>query len=270
MTEKLKIQPGVQAKIINSEAGNGGKVVTVLRCADDLPGRGRQFGPMWYVDTELQTVERDGSPGRTSMFLGEYQLEAIERRSERSLEQRKLPKFTALMDRVSDLERRVKLQDQAYPYAPIVTDIPAQLAELSELLEDLNLQAEPVEVPPAPPEPVGIDWSEMPPCWVEVRDGGVHEWTTRWFRGVVDEGLRYRTDINPFLRVTVYWEHIRLIKGPPVPWFGGDCPLPDGVRIKIWCRGDDPEESSNPPEFDWGHLGTAGDIIAYQVLGEAE
>ena len=56
-------------------------------------------------------------------------------------------------------------------------------------------------------------------------------------------------------------------KNKPQPWFGGECPVSDGVKIKIWfrCGG-----CSNPisGSLRWRHEKLEGDIIAYQILDQ--
>jgi len=43
------------------------------------------------------------------------------------------------------------------------------------------------------------------------------------------------------------YRYCRFALGYPVAWFGGDCPLPEGVRYTVWLRD--------------------GDIIAFEVTG---
>ena len=70
-------------------------------------------------------------------------------------------------------------------------------------------------------------------------------------------------------------ECIRLLENPPVPWFGGDCPLPDNVMIKYWTRGAGGLGDFRCRVQDIGRRGCQGvwdrsysdrDIIAFQIL----
>ena len=68
--------------------------------------------------------------------------------------------------------------------------------------------------------------------------------------------------------VREYWE-------PPVfpsiliPWLGGQRPLPDGLMVEFYFRqaGEQLRESGF---YSWNQQGTAGDIIAFRILGVAE
>tara|TARA_R110000868_G_scaffold61189_14_gene186093 strand:- start:2119 stop:2343 length:225 start_codon:yes stop_codon:yes gene_type:complete len=59
-------------------------------------------------------------------------------------------------------------------------------------------------------------------------------------------------------------------------WQGGDCPLPEGFRVKVWYRG--VGKTVVVTEFtkvDWLHkdfptLATIYNIIAFEVLGLAD
>lgn len=59
----------------------------------------------------------------------------------------------------------------------------------------------------------------------------------------------------------------------PTAWFGGECPVPDWVEVKVWYRdstyGTDQSRSNNS---GWLHNGLAkhAEIIAYQIMGEKE
>jgi hypothetical protein len=66
------------------------------------------------------------------------------------------------------------------------------------------------------------------------------------------------------------WGSIRLLDNNPMPWFGGDCPIPDGVRFKVWYRSGVIVKSVkyiDAGKLSWGRHGEAGgDIIAFQIL----
>lgn len=82
----------------------------------------------------------------------------------------------------------------------------------------------------------------------------------------------YRDGKNPLLcsedPFLVSGNDIRLIDNPPQPWFGGGCPLPDNVKIKIWYRSGETCTVVLPSlnAQSWGHSLNPRDIIAYQVL----
>ena len=60
---------------------------------------------------------------------------------------------------------------------------------------------------------------------------------------------------------------MKVIENKPVAWFGGKCPIPEGVKFRVWYRNGETDEGDI---FDWSHesLGNGYDIIAYQILGE--
>lgn len=68
---------------------------------------------------------------------------------------------------------------------------------------------------------------------------------------------------------TATWDNIRLIENDPKPWFGGECPVPDGMRIKVWCRNQVSFTITKIQKHKWNHTGNGDDIIAYQILGMA-
>ena len=51
-------------------------------------------------------------------------------------------------------------------------------------------------------------------------------------------------------------------------WQGGDCPLPEGFRVKVWFRGDNDIVSPAiaVTQLNWSHKGYKSDIIAFEVL----
>ena len=61
---------------------------------------------------------------------------------------------------------------------------------------------------------------------------------------------------------------MKVIENKPVAWFSGECPIPEGVKFKVWYRNGG--SSIGYTGFDWSHgsLGNGYDIIAYQILGE--
>ena len=63
------------------------------------------------------------------------------------------------------------------------------------------------------------------------------------------------------------WGNYRVIENQPQPWFGGECPIPEGceyhIRVRhLWIKPALPASSQN-----WG---SSQYITAYQILGEKE
>lgn len=118
-------------------------------------------------------------------------------------------------------------------------------------------------------EPPKIDFSKIPvDTLVEVRDRS-HGGFKNFFKGMNGSGYDCFQDGKTSLREhTANWRHIRLINNPPKPWFGGECPLPDGVCVKLWRRNrttDCVEATSQ----DWSHRSASSytsEVIAYQIL----
>ena len=52
-------------------------------------------------------------------------------------------------------------------------------------------------------------------------------------------------------------------------WQGGECPLPEGFKVKVWFR-DGSSDISQHNAFIWSHDNLSGDIIAFEVLGLAD
>jgi hypothetical protein len=55
-------------------------------------------------------------------------------------------------------------------------------------------------------------------------------------------------------------------------WQGGECPLPEGFMVKVWCRDMRKSLSGNrATEFNWTYdSDSREDIIAFEVLGVAD
>ena len=58
-------------------------------------------------------------------------------------------------------------------------------------------------------------------------------------------------------------------------WQGGDCPLPEGFRVKVWFRNTLYAPEYAPDDYlatsiTWCHVGDLDDIIAFEVLGLAD
>ena len=84
-----QIEPGCRARIVNSQAGNDGKIVTVLECVGDLVGFKTRFGPRWRMDTQVLTTR-----GGDTDHMGEGQLQRIDddEEQEKQVTRKKPPK----------------------------------------------------------------------------------------------------------------------------------------------------------------------------------
>ena len=120
-----------------------------------------------------------------------------------------------------------------------------------------------------------IDWSKMPKdTLVEVSNNGGKR-KVRYFSHVDGNGqvfcfARGQTSLTSDDCGTYTWDNSRLIDNPPKPWFGGACPVPDGVRMKIWFKepGLMPAIVTTASLYSWYLTNGMGVIMAYQILGE--
>ena len=63
------------------------------------------------------------------------------------------------------------------------------------------------------------------------------------------------------------WDCYRVIENEPKPWFGGECPIPDGCELRVLIRGKWHDPKVNQVLFYWERV---DHITAYQILGEKE
>ena len=65
------------------------------------------------------------------------------------------------------------------------------------------------------------------------------------------------------------WKHCRPRMNHIHTWQGGECPLPEGFRVKVWWRngGGDVGDAFN---LRWSDEQRGSDIIAFEVLGVAD
>ena len=119
-----------------------------------------------------------------------------------------------------------------------------------------------------------IDWSKMPvDTLCEVRDSDTEDWVKRYFSHTRN-GVTF-VYINGTNSKTVTYanafEQLRLIENEPKPWFGGECPLPEGVKVKAWLF-NGKELICEGANLEWHFHGIpAGTAIrAYQILGPME
>ncbi len=54
-------------------------------------------------------------------------------------------------------------------------------------------------------------------------------------------------------------------------WQGGECPLPEGLEVKLYFRDSDfsPQDLALK-EYDWGHSNDRGDIMAFEILSKLD
>ena len=73
-------------------------------------------------------------------------------------------------------------------------------------------------------------------------------------------------------KVYAEWKYCRPRMNHIHAWQGGDCPLPEGFKVKVWCRDMRKALSGNRvTEFNWTHdSDSREDIIAFEVLGLAD
>ena len=118
--------------------------------------------------------------------------------------------------------------------------------------------------------PKKIDWSKVAkgvPC--EFSDNK-HRWFRHLFGGL---GLTDRK--HPFHRQQTligcdelgeHYRHCRFALNVPTLWQGGECPLPEGVIVKITQRNSH-TWIGEAYAFDWGWVGV--NIISYEITGLA-
>jgi len=132
----------------------------------------------------------------------------------------------------------------------------------------------------AEPKVKKIDWSKMPKdTLVEIRDGYT-SWKRRYFsRYFAGKAKCYDNGQTSRLGgMTCDWDQIRLIENEPKPWFGGECPVPEGVKVKVWFRNGESVEGPSDGYSGYWRYGVCNpqirlcgaDIIAYQILGPME
>ena len=81
----------------------------------------------------------------------------------------------------------------------------------------------------------------------------------------VDEAFVYISDKG------LYWDRCRPRMNHIHAWQGGECPLPEGFRVKVWFRNTLYAPVDRPAtSIRWCHDGDLYDIIAFEVLGLAD
>ena len=54
-----------------------------------------------------------------------------------------------------------------------------------------------------------------------------------------------------------------------IPWSGGECPVPAGVRVDVLLR-NGKKRQEEPGWLFWGHGQLDGDIVAYRIAKESD
>lgn len=57
-----------------------------------------------------------------------------------------------------------------------------------------------------------------------------------------------------------------------IEWHGGECPVHgrQKVCVQLRCEGTRDEDGAGPADcYDWSHVGSDGDIVAYRIVKEA-
>ena len=62
------------------------------------------------------------------------------------------------------------------------------------------------------------------------------------------------------------WDNLRVIENPPQPWFGGECPIPEGCKFRVRVNGRWLDGANHI--WVWSIIDyTRANITAYQILG---
>lgn len=74
--------------------------------------------------------------------------------------------------------------------------------------------------------------------------------------------------------ITCSWDSCRILEGKPVFWQGGECPLPDGVEVRVFYRGPNTRTVTcvlpNGAAETWNHHQNDADIIGFQIQNHDE
>ena len=67
----------------------------------------------------------------------------------------------------------------------------------------------------------------------------------------------------------INWDNYEVVENDPQPWFGGECPIPEGCTFKVyWCG---KWSDGTDQHWDWGKFwDDVNNITAYQITGEIE
>ena len=91
----------------------------------------------------------------------------------------------------------------------------------------------------------------------------------KWHVSKADKGL-YQESIYG-TKSGDYFEQCRPRMNHKHAWFFGDCPLPEGFKVKVWFRDNDvAPEVGEVSEYCWASCNAERDIIAFEVIGLAD
>jgi hypothetical protein len=99
----------------------------------------------------------------------------------------------------------------------------------------------------------------------EFKDSGGKKWRiSKAYKGIYQESLYGTKEGDFFEQCQPRMNHIHA-------WQGGECPLPEGFRVKVWRRRASYNTSVNlAVDLDWSFRDSNSDIIHFEVLGLAE
>ena len=81
------------------------------------------------------------------------------------------------------------------------------------------------------------------------------------------------TDSGFYSKNEGFWTTCRVRQDHWHSWQGGECPLPEGLEIKVIFRDSSKSEVFTTyleSQWDWKHMPNKHDIISFKVLGTAE
>lgn len=97
----------------------------------------------------------------------------------------------------------------------------------------------------------------------------------KWYRGKVktsDDNLGYLPLSEDAATTIITREELMraydLVEQGYTLWFGGDCPVGDGVIVEVAMKDESLTEVKESESCRWDHYGSNGDIIAYRVNSE--
>ena len=118
-----------------------------------------------------------------------------------------------------------------------------------------------------------VDLSKLPKdTLVAVRGSSAGNEIIRHFSHVSDKLYTYSNGSTSMTSSAPtrahHWKQIRILENKPQMWFGGKCPVPNGIEIKYWLRNGNSFNTINAIHLDWEHHVNRndGDIIGLQLL----
>lgn len=127
------------------------------------------------------------------------------------------------------------------------------------------------------PKKKKLDWSKMPVDTLVVASNGIGRELRHYEQFNGGKHSCYTGGANSLTEPNLLasWDRCELApkdKQPWHVWFGGECPLPDGVVVEYVCRGWPNEITAQKIVTDlyWSHDEAKTDIIAYRIVGLAD